>query len=172
MKQVILAAALLCAGCGEQAATSASNAAGGGVATGVAAAPVAPASAPAPAAAAAPGAATLGGVSLSQPIRAYGTEPFWTFDITPTAIVLRDFSIGEGEPQTLPYAAPTVAADRAVWRTRTADGRPVTITLTPGECNEAGEESSPLTARVEFAGRSHPGCAGPARPESGPSAAG
>lgn len=168
MKRLILAAALLCAGCGGQAATSAPNAtsAGGGVATGVAAAPAAPASA------AAPGEATLGGVSLSQPIRAYGTEPFWAFDITPTSVVLRDFSMGEGEPQTLPYAAPTVAADRAVWRTRTADGRPVTITLTPGECNEAGEESSPLTARVEFAGRSHPGCAGPAGPESGPSAAG
>ena len=64
--------------------------------------------------------------------------------------------------KTLPYAAPAVTAESAVWRSRTADGRPVVVTLTPGACNEAGEETHPLTARVEFNGRTHPGCAGPA----------
>lgn len=129
--------------------------------------PVSPPTSTAVTATAAPAPASLGGVSLTQPIQAYGTEPFWSFEMTPTSIVLRDFSVGEGEPQTLPYSAPEATAERAVWRSRTADGRPVVVTLTPGACNEAGEDTHPLTARVEFNGRSHPGCAGPATPDAG-----
>ena len=32
-------------------------------------------------------AAVLGGVDLGQPVRALGTEPFWSVEITPDALI-------------------------------------------------------------------------------------
>ena len=70
-----------------------------------------PADAPAP--------TTLGGVDLSQPLRALGTEPFWSVEITKDAMVYTGVDRDEqraGNPQ------PVVQGTTAVYTAATDDG--------------------------------------------------
>lgn len=92
------------------------------------------------------GPASLGGVNLDQPLRALGTEPFWSVDISHDALVLS----GPDRPNL--RAAPvrrTLMADSAVFRGETAEGVELTVTLSPQTCSDGmSDRTYPLTARV------------------------
>jgi uncharacterized membrane protein len=146
---LVAGAALLLAGCGptpdEQAAANAANAA------------AVPAPTPV---------AMLGTVNIARPVRAFGTEPYWTLDLAPgeMSFVERDV---ENPPVTPFYpVAPAIAGDTATWTTRNPAGEPVVVTLTAKECLEAGEpeDAAPLTAEVKIGARTLHGCAGPKPP--------
>ncbi len=109
----------------------------------------------------------LGGVDLNKPVRAAGTEPFWTIDIAPGSIVYTDFSSGQGEPTDFYPVSPKLAAGSATFPTQTPAGDPVTITLRAEPCRDAGEKGAaqPLTAEIKIGPRGFAGCAGPAPAE-------
>ncbi|MBC6980198.1 COG3650 family protein [Caulobacter sp. 17J80-11] len=123
--------------------------------------PVEPASAPpetaAPVPAPAPVAASLAGIDLGQPLRAIGTEPFWGLDVTAAGMALT----GPDRPKTeAPSPKLTAQAAQAVFAGRTADGRDLTLTLTPGPCSDGmSDRTYPLNAVVTMAKETLKGCA-------------
>ena len=107
-----------------------------------------PAAAPAPA-------AVLGGIDLTQPIHALGTEPFWSLDITPSAIT---YTSPNGPPRTAANPGPVMQGTIATW-TGTGD-TPMTVTLIATECSDGmSDRTYPLTAQVEMGGTKLSGCA-------------
>jgi uncharacterized membrane protein len=108
----------------------------------------------------------LGTVDLGQPLRAFGTEPGWSLDVTPGVITYTDYSAEDPKAETFMPAIPAVAGGKAVWRTRNTAGEAVVLTLTLKDCLEAGEEdmTQPLTAEFKMGGTTRTGCAGP-KPE-------
>ncbi len=108
-----------------------------------------PADAPAP--------TTLGGVDLSQPLRALGTEPFWSVEITKDAMVYTGVDRDEqraGNPQ------PVVQGTTAVYTAATDDGTAMVVTLIATECSDGmSDRLYPLTAKVELGEVSLTGCA-------------
>ena len=108
----------------------------------------------------------LGKLDLTQPLRAFGTEPGWVVDVTPGVITYTDYSAEDPKPETFPPAVPTGADGKAVWRTRNSAGEAVVLTLTLKDCLEAGEDDMtvPLTAEFKIGKITRTGCAGP-RPE-------
>jgi uncharacterized membrane protein len=109
----------------------------------------APADAPAP--------TLLGGVDLNQPLRALGTEPFWSVDITKDAMVYTGIDREEqraGDPQ------PVVQGTTAVYTAATDDGTAMVVTLIATECSDGmSDRIYPLTAKVELGEVSLNGCA-------------
>ena len=108
----------------------------------------------------------LGTVDLGQPLRAFGTEPGWSLDVTPGVITYTDYSAEDPKAETFMPAIPAVAGGKAVWRTRNTAGDAVVLTLTLKDCLEAGEEdmTQPLTAELKMGATTRTGCAGP-KPE-------
>ena len=108
-----------------------------------------PADAPAP--------TMLGGVDLNQPIRALGTEPFWSVAITKDAMVYTGVDRDEqraGSPQ------PVVQGTTAVYTGATTDGTAMVVTLIATECSDGmSDRVYPLTAKVELGEVSLNGCA-------------
>lgn len=108
-----------------------------------------PADAPAP--------TMLGGVDLNQPIRALGTEPFWSVAINRDAMVYTGVDRDEqraGNPQ------PVVQGTTAVYAGDTDDGTAMVVTLIATECSDGmSDRVYPLTAKVELGEVSLNGCA-------------
>lgn len=105
-----------------------------------------------PAAAAAP--IQLGAIDLTQPVRAAGTEPFWTIDIADGLMTYRDMEDFSGDiatPRTGP-ATPVLTGDTAVYAVTLSDGKTLTLTLTATECPDIGEETRALTASLAIPG--------------------
>ena len=105
----------------------------------------------------------LGSVDLSKPLRAVGTEPYWIVDIAPGDISYTDFSVDDPQPAPLYPVAPVVSGRGATYKTKTAKGDPVTITLTLEPCTGTGESDhdEPLAADVTIGSKTWHGCAGP-----------
>jgi len=117
--------------------------------------PAPPAATPDPA----PAPVVLGGVDLGQPLRAIGTEPFWSVDITPEALV---YSTPEGAPLRAGNPGPTIQGTTAVYAAAGADGTALVVTLIATECSDGmSDRTYPLTARVEAGPRTLNGCAAP-----------
>lgn len=117
------------------------------------------AEAAAPAAAAAPTA--LGGVDLTQPLLAMGSEPFWTVEIVDGVATWKDISDFSGDvttPRTGP-AVPTAAGDGVAYAITLADGTALTLTLTAGPCPDLGEQTRALNATLAWSGSTMTGCA-------------
>jgi len=115
--------------------------------------PVPSAAAPEPA----PVPVVLGGVDLNQPLRALGTEPFWSVDITPEALV---YSTPDGAPLGAGNPGPTVQGTTAVYAAAGADGTALVVTLIATECSDGmSDRTYPLTARVEAGSQTLNGCA-------------
>lgn len=109
----------------------------------------------APAGPAAP--TVLGGVDLSQPLRALGTEPFWGVDITPASL---KYSAVDHPGLTTPNPGPTVQGTTAVYAATGADGATLVVTLIATECSDGmSDRVYPLTARVEIGSETLNGCA-------------
>lgn len=103
---------------------------------------------------AAPTATQLGSVDLSQPVRAAGTEPFWTIDIADGVLTYRDMEDFAGDiatPRTAP-ATPTVTGGTAVYAVTLTDGTQLTLTLKAEACPDIGEETRALVSTLEIPG--------------------
>jgi uncharacterized membrane protein len=119
-------------------------------------APEAPAAA---AAAAAP--SQLGGIDLSQPLLAMGSEPFWTVEIVDGVATWKDIGDFSGDvstPRTGP-AVPTVSGDGVAYAITLADGTSLTLSLTAGPCADVGEQTRALNATLAWSDSTQTGCA-------------
>lgn len=105
----------------------------------------------------------LGGVDLDQPIRAMGSEPFWTLDVAPGDMTFTDYSVSTPAPEPFLSVSPKISGDTATYTTSHGKGAPAVLTLTAKKCLDVGEEdnSQPLTAELRLGDRVLHGCAGP-----------
>lgn len=95
-----------------------------------------------------PGPASLGGVDLSQPLRALGTEPFWSVDISGNGM---SFSGADRPTLRAAPARRTMFEDSAVYRGLTESGVELVVTLEAEDCSDGmSDRTYPLTARVTF----------------------
>ena len=100
---------------------------------------------------------TLAGVDLSQPVRALGTEPFWSLELNGTDMIYTSPEPGELRA---PQPAAVVQGTVAMFEAATADGQPMNVTLTATECSDGmSDRTYPLTALVEMGERTLTGCA-------------
>ncbi len=99
----------------------------------------------------------LGGVDLNRPVRALGTEPFWSVDLTGTEMV---YTTPEPPEQRGPQPAPVIQGTTATYETETADGTELSVTLVATECSDGmSDRTYPLTAMVKFGELELNGCA-------------
>ncbi|MBA15619.1 MAG: hypothetical protein CMN73_04605 [Sphingomonas sp.] len=102
----------------------------------------------------------IGGVDLSQPVRAWGTEPYWTLDLLPGTIYFSDRSALSEEPDQFYYVAPDATAATAVYRTQDIAGASVVITLTAARCQTGGNaDLVPLAVEIRRGDQVLRGCA-------------
>lgn len=115
------------------------------------------AEAPAPAPEEPSPAPVLGGVDLAQPVRALGTEPFWSVELTGTEMV---YTTPEPPERRAPQPGPVVQGTTATYEAETTDGSPLTITLIATECSDGmSDRIYPLTAMVKLGALELAGCA-------------
>ncbi len=99
----------------------------------------------------------LGGVDLAGPLRALGTEPFWSVDLTGTEMV---YTTPEPPEQRAPRPDPQIQGTTATWEAETADGTTLKVTLIATECSDGmSDRTYPLTAMVKVGDRDLTGCA-------------
>lgn len=116
---------------------------------------------PAPPPADAPAAATpasTGGMDISQPISARGTEPFWAVEITDGT----KFRLTRPDQPEVAAEAPGAALspDGATWVAKGAKGEQLTITLKMGACSDGMSDLKyPMSAEVVLLNETLKGCA-------------
>lgn len=99
----------------------------------------------------------LGGVDLGQPIRALGTEPFWSVELTGTEMV---YTSPEPPGQSAPQPEPLVQGTTATWEAVTAEGTAFRVALVATECSDGmSDRTYPLTAMVRLGDLELTGCA-------------
>ncbi|MDY6925175.1 MAG: hypothetical protein SWI22_14600 [Pseudomonadota bacterium] len=115
------------------------------------------AEAPAAADAAPEAAPVLAGVDLTAPLRALGTEPFWSVELTGSELV---YSGVDRPEQRAPQGQPLLQGTMAIWEATTGAGTPLSVTLTATECSDGmSDRTYPLTALVKVGEESLTGCA-------------
>jgi uncharacterized membrane protein len=147
MRVLVIAAALMLAGCGSSEQSK-----------------MQPTATPTPAG------PHLGDVSLDQPLRATDNALTWSLEVAPGSITFTRFAghTAEGGVSQFYPVSPQVDEDKAVWNTKDTSGAPVTITFTRARCVEQGDPAidRPLTADIRIGDRQLHGCAG-VRPADG-----
>ena len=99
----------------------------------------------------------LGGVDLARPVRALGTEPFWSVELTGTELV---YTTPEPPAQRAPQPDPVVQGTTATWEAETAEGTTLRVILIATECSDGmSDRTYPLTALVKVGDRDLTGCA-------------
>ena len=99
----------------------------------------------------------VGGVDLGQPIRALGTEPFWSVEFTGTEMVYTGVDRPE---QRAPQPDPVVQGAAATWEAETATGTPISVMLAATECSDGmSDRTYPLSAIVRIGEETLTGCA-------------
>ena len=99
----------------------------------------------------------LGGVDLSKSLRALGTEPFWSVELTGTEMV---YTAPDTPEQRAPQSSPVVQGTTAIWEAETAGGVALRVTLVATECSDGmSDRTYPLTALVKIGDRELTGCA-------------
>jgi uncharacterized membrane protein len=99
----------------------------------------------------------LGGVDLGQPVRALGTEPFWSLELTGTELV---YTTPEPPEQRAPQPNPVIQGTTATWEAESADGTALKVTFVATECSDGmSDRTYPLTAMVKVGDRDLTGCA-------------
>jgi protein TonB len=92
------------------------------------------------------------------PIAAYGDDE-WSVKVDRDGFVYR---LGDSwSPVTRQFGRVRVTrrGSSTIISSRTAAGKPVTLTIEPGECRTNGDNQTALRARLEVDGRTHTGCA-------------
>lgn len=111
-------------------------------------APAPPASEPAPA---------LAGVDLAKPVRALGTEPFWSVELTGTEMVYS--GVDRPEQRALQPKA-VVQGTTATFEGVTGAGAPLSVMLAATECSDGmSDRTYPLSAIVKIGAETLTGCA-------------
>lgn len=116
-----------------------------------------PADAPGPAPATPPANPAAGGMDISQPITALGTEPFWSLKIVGTTLTLTR----PDAPDRI-FKAPGAALQpgHATWVAKSDDGAQLTVTLYASECSDGmSDRKYPWNAEVVLYDRALRGCA-------------
>lgn len=99
----------------------------------------------------------LGGIDLGKPVRALGTEPFWTVELTGTEMV---YTTPEPPERRGPQPNPVVQGTTATYETEMADGTALRVTLVATECSDGmSDRTYPLTAMVKLGDLDLTGCA-------------
>lgn len=99
----------------------------------------------------------LGGVDLSQPIRALGTEPFWSIELTGTEMI---YTSPEPSEQRARQPEPVVQGTTAAYESQTDGGAIMRVTLVATECSDGmSDRIYPLTALVKLGDLDLTGCA-------------
>lgn len=99
----------------------------------------------------------LAGVDLTEPLRALGTEPFWSVDLTGDELVFRGVDRPE---QRAPQPKASVQGTVARFEAQTTTGTPIVITLASTECSDGmSDRIYPLTAIVKVGEETLNGCA-------------
>lgn len=112
---------------------------------------------PAPAPPAPEPAPVLAGVDLGKPVRALGTEPFWSVELTGTEMV---YTTPGPIEQRAPQPRALVQGTTATLEGRTAEGTMISVTLVATECSDGmSDRTYPLTAMVKVGDTSLNGCA-------------
>lgn len=102
-------------------------------------------------------AAVLAGVDLSKPVRALGTEPFWSVEITRDALI---YTRVDQPPQRAPNHGARVQGTVATYSTSTDLQQALNVMLIATECSDGmSDRVYPLTARVEIGQDTLSGCA-------------
>ncbi|MFN4295358.1 MAG: COG3650 family protein [Brevundimonas sp.] len=101
--------------------------------------------------------AVLGGVTLTEPLRVIGTEPFWAVNINGDGLVYDGVDRPE---ERAPNAGPQIAGTTASWSGQTDQGRALNVTLIETPCSDGmSDRTYPLTARVQIGEEALNGCA-------------
>ena len=101
--------------------------------------------------------AVLDGVDLTQPLRVLGTEPFWSVEITPDALI---YTRVDQPEQRAPNHGATVQGTVATYATSTNLQQALNVMLIATECSDGmSDRVYPLTARVEIGDDTLTGCA-------------
>lgn len=96
-------------------------------------------------------------VDVRGPIRAVGTEPFWSLGIDGTSFRLER----PDKPALVATSAgAALASGQAVWVARTADGQQMTVTIRFSQCSDGmSDRKYPMSAEVVLLNESLFGCA-------------
>lgn len=91
-------------------------------------------------------------------MRAVGTEPFWGLRITSTELTLER---PDAPPSKGPNPGPSLEDGQAVWRTRTAAGGDLMVTIWQEACSDGMSDLTyAYQARVQSGDETLSGCAG------------
>ena len=103
-----------------------------------------------------PPAAVLAGVDLKQPLRALGTEPFWSVELNGSEMV---YTSPDTAALRAPQPAPVMQGTIAIYENQVQD-QEFKVTLTATECSDGmSDRTYPLTAIVKIGDRTLTGCA-------------
>jgi len=96
-------------------------------------------------------------VDVSHPIRAVGTEPFWSLGIDGTSFKLER---PDKPPLVATSAGAALTGGQAVWVAKTADGQQMTVTIRFSQCSDGmSDRKYPMSAEVALLNESLFGCA-------------
>lgn len=105
----------------------------------------------------APALTTLGGVDLSRPMRALGTEPFWGVEVSLDEVVFTGVDRADFRAAT---PVLRIAGAGAVFTAKDAGGAELSLTLKPDKCSDGMSDwVYPLSAEVRIGGETLTGCA-------------
>lgn len=111
---------------------------------------------------------TFDAVAADDAVTLTGTEPFWTLKIADGAGV---WTTPDNEGGTR-FGATRFAGNNGLGFTGTLDGKPLTATLTPGECSDGmSDRVFPFVATIALGGDTFEGCGyTDSKPFTGPAA--
>jgi len=99
----------------------------------------------------------LAGVDLGKPVRALGTEPFWSVEITQDALI---YTRVDQPAQRAPNRGATVQGTVATYVTTTDLNEALNLVLIATECSDGmSDRVYPLTVKVEIGDDELNGCA-------------
>lgn len=106
-----------------------------------------------------PAVQSIGGVDLSKPMRALGTEPFWGIEMSKAELVFT----GVDRPEFhAPNPGARIEGEIAVIAARDPQGLALTIRLKPAKCSDGMSDwVYPLEAEVQLGPETLKGCAAP-----------
>lgn len=98
---------------------------------------------------------TFDAIAPQEVVTLTGTEPFWNLRIEGDEAV---WTTPDDQPGTR-FAATRFAGNNGLGFTGTLDGKPLTATLTPGECRDGmSDRRFPFVATIALSGETFEGC--------------
>ena len=103
-----------------------------------------------------PGGKTFDAVAPEEVVTLTGTEPFWNLRIAGTAAT---WTTPENQPDGTRFAVTRFAGNNGLGFSGTLDGKALTATLTPGDCNDGmSDRRFPFVATIALGGETLQGC--------------